>query len=174
MRPVSRSWLLFSKLVTVIVFVFLAVLVVAGIGFLAGAVLFGLEPVTSVSGSTLTTTDIVIRTVVTIAYVAVSMLGLASIAVFASTRTDSPLAAALAALATFVTSQVLDLIDAARAIRPYLPTHYWLSFIDLFRDPILWHNIGRGFALQARLHRGVPRAGVGQLLHEGHHQLIGA
>jgi ABC-2 type transport system permease protein len=148
-RPVSRSWLLFSKLVTVIVFVFLAVLVVAGIGFLAGAVLFGLEPVTSVSGSTLTTTDIVIRTVVTIAYVAVSMLGLASIAVFASTRTDSPLAAALAALATFITSQVLDLIDAARVIRPYLPTHYWLSFIDLFRDPILWHNIGRGSALQA-------------------------
>jgi ABC-2 type transport system permease protein len=148
-RPVSRSWLLFSKLVTVVVFVFLAVLVVAGIGFLAGAALFGLEPVTSVSGSTLTTTDIVIRTIVTIGYIAVSMLGLASIAVFASTRTDSPLAAALAALATFVTSQVLDLIDAARVIRPYLPTHYWLSFIDLFRDPILWHNLARGFALQA-------------------------
>src|SRR6476646_787634 len=65
-RPVSRAWLLFSKLITVVVFVFFAVLVVAGIGFIAGAVLFGLEPVTSVSGSTLTTTDIVIRTVVTI------------------------------------------------------------------------------------------------------------
>ena len=101
------------------------------------------------------------------------MLGLASIAVFASTRTDSPLAAALAALATFVTSQVLDLIDATRAIRPYLPTHYWLSFIDLFRDPILWHDLGRGFALQARVHRGVPRRGVGQLLDQGHHQLSG-
>jgi ABC-2 type transport system permease protein len=148
-RPVSRSWLLFSKLVTVVVFVFLAVIVVAGIGFIAGAVLFGLEPVTSVSGSTLDTTDIILRTVLTVGYVAVSMLGLASIAVFASTRTDSPLAAALAALATFVTSQVLDLIDATRAIRPYLPTHYWLSFIDLFRDPILWHDLARGFALQA-------------------------
>jgi ABC-2 type transport system permease protein len=147
-RPVSRSWLLFSKLVTVVVFVFMAVVLVAAIGLVAGAVLFGLEPVTSVSGSSLSTTDIVVRTVVTIAYVAVSMLGLASIAVFASTRTDSPLAAALAALATFITSQVLDLIDATRVIRPYLPTHYWLSFIDLFRDPILWHNIARGFALQ--------------------------
>ena len=148
-RPVSRAWLLFSKLVTVVVFVFLAVLVVAGIGFLAGATLFGLQPVTSVSGSTLTTTDIVMRTILTIVYIGVSMLGLASIAVFASTRTDSPLAAALAALATFITSQVLDLIDAARVIRPYLPTHYWLSFVDLYRDPMLWHNIGRGFALQA-------------------------
>src|SRR5215213_4838150 len=71
-RPVSRSWLLFSKLVTVVVFVFLAVVVVAGIGFFAGATLFGLEPVTSVSGSTLSTTDILVRTVLTIAYVGVS------------------------------------------------------------------------------------------------------
>jgi len=44
--------------------------------------------------------------------------------------------------------KVID-IDATRAIRPYLPTHYWLSFIDLFRDPILWHDVLRGFSLQA-------------------------
>src|SRR4029453_1132011 len=78
-----------------------------------------------------------------------AMRGLASLAVFASTRTDSPLAAALTALAAFVTSQVLDLIDATRAIKPYLPTHYWLAFVDLFRDPILWRGIQRGIALQA-------------------------
>ena len=35
-RPVSRSWLLFCKLVTVVVFVFLTVLVVAGVGYVAG------------------------------------------------------------------------------------------------------------------------------------------
>jgi ABC-2 type transport system permease protein len=147
-RPVSRSWLLFSKLVTVIVFVFLAVIIVAVVGLAAGAALFGLHSVTSVSGSSLSTVDIVLRTTVTILYIGVSMLGLASIALFASTRTDSPLAAALAALATFIVSQVLDLIDATRAIRPYLPTHYWLAFIDLFRDPVLWYQLSRGFALQ--------------------------
>ena len=48
-----------------------------------------------------------------------------------------------------MTSQVLDLIDATRAIKPYLPTHYWLSFVDLFRDPILWRGIQLGVALQA-------------------------
>ncbi len=68
---------------------------------------------------------------------------------FASTATDSSLAAALAALATFVTSQVLDLLDASRLIRPYLPTHYWLSFVDLFRDPLYWNDVARGFGLQA-------------------------
>ncbi len=63
--------------------------------------------------------------------------------------TDSPLAAALSALAALITSQVLDLLDAAASVKPYLPTHYWLSFVDLFRVPILWHGVVRGFALQA-------------------------
>jgi len=103
---------------------------------------------TSVSGSSISTADTVWRTILTITYVATSMLGLAAIALFASTRTDSPLAAALGALAAFITSQILDLIEATQAIQPYLPTHYWLSFIDLYRDPVLWHDIARGFALQ--------------------------
>ncbi len=147
-RPVPRARLLVAKLVTVVVFVLLAVVVVAAIGYVAGGILFGLEPVTSVSGSTLSTQDVALRTLVAIGYITLSMLGLAAIAVFASTRTDSPLAAALAALATFVTSQVLDLIESTQAIRPYLPTHYWLSFVDLFRDPILWYEVSRGAALQ--------------------------
>lgn len=148
-RPVPRTRLLLAKLTAVVVFVLLAVLIVAGVGYIAGATLFGIKPLSaSVSGSTLTVTDTVLRTVLTIVFVVVSMLGLAAIAIFASTRTDSSLSAALAALATFVTSQVLDLLDASRLIRPYLPTHYWLSFVDLYRDPLYWDDIIRGFALQ--------------------------
>lgn len=147
-RPVSRSRLLFAKLLSVIAFVITAVLVVAAIGFAAGYFIFGFEPLASLSGGTLTQTDTVGRTLIAMGYVAMSMLGIASIALFASTRTASPLSAALAALATFVISQVLDLIEATRAIKPYLPTHYWLSFIDLYREPILWHNVTRGLALQ--------------------------
>ena len=70
-----------------------------------------------------------------------------------------------------MTSQVLDLIDATRAIKPYLPTHYWLSFVDLFRDPILWRGIQRGVAAPSRLPDRVPRRGLGQLHDEGHHEL---
>jgi ABC-2 type transport system permease protein len=148
-RPVRRTRLLLAKLLTVVVFIFLAVTLVAAISLAVGWGLFGVKPLTSVSGSSISTADTVWRTVLTIAYVGTSMLGLGAIALFASTRTDSPLAAALSALAAFVTSQILDLIDATQAIQPYLPTHYWLSFIDLYRDPVLWHDIGRGFALQS-------------------------
>jgi ABC-2 type transport system permease protein len=147
-RPVPRTRLLVAKLVSITVFVFLAVVIVVLVGYLSGWALFGLKPVTSLSGSNVTTGSTVARTLLTLLYVAVSMLGLASIALFASTQTDSPLAAALVALAAFVVSQVLDLLDATRVIKPYLPTHYWLSFVDLFRSPILWRDVWRGFALQ--------------------------
>ncbi|HYY81598.1 MAG TPA: ABC transporter permease subunit [Actinomycetes bacterium] len=147
-RPVGRTWLLVTKLVVTIVFVFLAVLVVAGIAFAVGAFMFGVKPLPSVSGQTIAAQDATWRTAVTVTYVAWSMLGVAAIALFASTVTDSPLAAALGALAALVTSQVLDLLDAAASVKPYLPTHYWLAFVDLFRNPILWHDISRGFAIQ--------------------------
>lgn len=82
-------------------------------------------------------------------YVGWCMLGVGAFAVFFSTCTDSPLAAALGALAVLVSSQVLVLLDAAASVRPYLPTRYWLSFVDFFRTPVYWRDIQRGIALQA-------------------------
>ena len=52
-------------------------------------------------------------------------------------------------MAFLIGSSLLLTLDAARGLQPYLPTRYWLSFIDLFRDPILWRNVERGVALQA-------------------------
>ncbi|MGI8533211.1 MAG: ABC transporter permease, partial [Geodermatophilaceae bacterium] len=89
------------------------------------------------------------RTVLAIGYITLSMLGVAAIALFLSTLTDSPLAAALGALAFLIGSSVLLTLDAAQALQPYLPTRYWLSFVDLFRDPIFWRDVLRGVGLQA-------------------------
>jgi ABC-2 type transport system permease protein len=76
------------------------------------------------------------------------MLGVAAIALFLSTVTDSALGAALGALAVLVTSEVLVVLDAADTIHPFLPTRYWLAWVDFFRDPIFFRDIERGFALQ--------------------------
>jgi ABC-2 type transport system permease protein len=147
-RPVGRTRLLVAKLVTVVAFIFLAVVVVALVALAAGVVLFGIRPLSSISATELTPWETFVRTVLAITYIAWSMLGLGAIALFASTRTDSPLAASLATLAAFVGSQVLDLIDATRSIQPYLPTHYWLKFVDFYRDPILWRDVNEGIVLQ--------------------------
>ena len=151
-RPVGRTRLLVAKLVSVFAFVLVAVVVVAGTGYLVGRLLLGTQPataaVTSVSGTSLTSGQITARTLIAIAYVAFSMLGVAAVALFLSTVTDSALSASMGALAILIGSSLLITIDASRALQPYLPTRYWLSFIDLFRDPIMWRNVLRGVALQ--------------------------
>jgi ABC-2 type transport system permease protein len=58
------------------------------------------------------------------------------------------LSATLGALALLIGSSLLLTVDAARSLQPYLPTRYWLAFVDLFRDPILWRDVDRGIALQ--------------------------
>lgn len=149
-RPVGRTTLLVAKLISVVAFVLLAVLIVAGTAYVVGVSLFGVGSLeaTTVSGTVLTPSQIFGRTLLAIGYVTLSMLGVAAIALFLSTVTDSPLAAALGAMALLVSSSLLLTLDAANVLAPYLPTRYWLSFVDLFRDPIRWREITRGIGLQ--------------------------
>ncbi len=157
-RPVGRTRLLVAKLISLIVFVLFAIGAVLVTSYLTGLLLFGattssagvtLPPdVTSLSGVTITPVGLVLRLLGTVAYIVVSMLGVAAIALFLSTVTDSALGAAMGALAVLVTSQVLVALDAAAAIRPYLPTRYWLAWVDFFREPVLWRDIERGAGIQ--------------------------
>ena len=105
--------------------------------------------ITSLSGAPLTFLDLIERVLGAMAFITVSMLGVAAIALFLSTLTDSALGAALGALAVLVASEALVTLDAASVVQPYLPTRYWLAWIDFFRQPIYWPDIQRGFAIQA-------------------------
>lgn len=152
-RPVGRTRLLVAKLVAITVFVLVAVLTVAGIGFVVGHLLLGDAPLSqamvSVSGSLLTPGEVAARTALAVGLITFSMLGVAAMALLLSTLTDSSLSASLGAMAFLIGSSLLLTIDAASPLQPYLPTRYWLAFVDLYRDPILWSNIERGVALQA-------------------------
>jgi ABC-2 type transport system permease protein len=146
-RPVSRTRLLVAKMISVIAFVFLAVLVVAFVAYIEGMLFLGKAPVTgtvSVSGTTLTQTQMAERTVLAFGYVTLSMLGVAAIALLLSTITESAIAAALGTVGFLIGSTVLLGLDAAQVLHPFLPTRYWLSFVDLFRDPIQWDGVLRG------------------------------
>ncbi len=154
-RPVSRTRLLVAKLVSVIAFVFLSVIVVAFVAYIEGILFLGrsttaaaLGGTASVSGTTLTGQQMAERTVLAFGYVTLSMLSVAAIALLLSTLTESAVAAALGTVGFLIGSTVLLGLDAAQTLHPYLPTRYWLSFIDLFRDPIQWDNVLHGVAEQ--------------------------
>ena len=180
-RPVGRTRLLVSKLISVTTFTLVAVAAVTVTSYATGVLILGpsraaavgtspgglsgsIAPgaggaptaglqagaaITSLSGTPLTTLELVERVLGAMAFITVSMLGVAAIAIFLSTLTDSALGAALGALATLVASEVLVTLGAASAVQPYLPTRYWLAWIDFFRQPIFWRDIQRGFGIQA-------------------------
>jgi ABC-2 type transport system permease protein len=157
-RPVGRTRLLIAKLLGIAVFVLVTILLVVFTSYLVGTGLFGAgkpaavgQPggLTSLSGVALTPLDLGLRLLAAIGYIVVSMLGVGVIALFLSTLTDSGLGAALGTLAVLITSEVLDTLDAAGSVKPYLPTNYWLSWIDFFRVPIFWDNIDKGLLVQA-------------------------
>jgi len=151
-RPVGRTRLLVAKLVSVMAFVLLTLAFVAATAYVVGVLLLGTQRVagatTTVSGTPLTQQELVIRTFLALGYALLCMLGVAAIALFLSTVVDTPLAAALGTMAVLVASTLLLTLDAADSIGPYLPTRYWLAFVDLFRDPILWRDVVRGTLLQ--------------------------
>ncbi len=150
-RPVGRTRLLVAKLISIMTFVILTVLVVAVTAYVLGVLLLGDQQgaaTVTVSGSSLTTQQVIVRTGLALAYAMLSMLGVAAIALFLSTVVETPLAAALGTIGVLIASTLLLTLDAATALYPYLPTRYWLSFVDLFRDPILWRNVTRGTGLQ--------------------------
>src|SRR5262249_28110857 len=109
----------------------------------------GATAIASLSGTALTPAQIGLRLAASLGFITVSMLGVAAIALFLSTLTDSPLGATLGWLAAVVASGVLITLPAADAVTPYLPTRYWLAWVDFFRQPILWRDIVRGIGLQA-------------------------
>lgn len=154
-RPVTRSRLLVAKLASVTVFVVVTIVVVAATAYVLGVALLGDQQVaagavsTSFSGTPLSTPELVARTVMALGYAVACMLGVAAIALFCSTLASSPLGAALATMAVMIGSTLLLTLDAADAFRDVLPTRYWLAFVDLFRDPILWRDVVRGLLLQA-------------------------
>ncbi len=150
-RPVSRARLLVAKLVSVVAFVALATLMVALVAYVEGLLLLGDAPATgvvSISGSTLTEAEMLQRSAMAFGYVVLAMLGVAAIALMLSTMTDSAVAAALGTIGFLVASTVLLGLDAADSIKPYLVTRHWLAFVDLFRDPIRWHDVIDGVLAQ--------------------------
>ena len=164
-RSAARR-LLVAKLVSVLAFVLLAVVVVAAVGYVVGRLLLGGGDasglVTGVSGQQ-PDLDAARR-----AHADVDRLR-RRCRCSASRRwrccsprsPTPPLGAALGALAFLIASTLLLTLDAAAALQPYLPTRYWLSFVDLFRDPILWRDLVRGVGAAGRLRRWCSSARPG-------------
>jgi ABC-2 type transport system permease protein len=142
--PVDRTRLLVVKFIAIVVFSGAAVLVVAGTGALLGLAVFGGGPVVTLSGTALPFWVGVGRLVLVCLYLTACLAGLGALGLFVSTLTEQPIGATIATLVLAVGSEIMDAIPQLSAIHRYLPTHYWLAFGDLLRDPMSTSGVAAG------------------------------
>jgi ABC-2 type transport system permease protein len=58
--------------------------------------------------------------------------------------TEVPIAAMAATLTLTIVSEVADAVPQLSAIHGWLPSHYWLQWVDLLRDPVITSDVTTG------------------------------
>jgi ABC-2 type transport system permease protein len=148
--PVGRTRLLLVKLAGVTAFCVAATVAVVASALLSGVALFPVGPVTLLSGQQLPASAAFGRTLLIALLVCVSLLGVGAIGLFASSMTDTPIAAMAATVGLGVVANIANQIPQLGSVHPWLFAHDWLSFADLLRDPVysaaivhnLWTQLG--------------------------------
>ena len=142
--PVQRTRLLAVKYTALLIGTIFAVLLIAVVGVGLGVVLFGTGPVTLLSGTQVSTVVGLWRLLLVCGYLVVCLAAFGAIGLFISTLTEQPIGATIGVVGLAIISQILDQLSQLSAIHEYLPTHYWLAFGDLLRDPIATDQITPG------------------------------
>jgi ABC-2 type transport system permease protein len=137
------------KYAAVVLFAFAATLVVTLTGLVMGLALFGGGNVTLLSGAQVGFGSGLGRVLLAAAYVALCLASLGAVGLFFSTLTEQPIGAMIAVVVASTASFILDAIPQVSWLHPYLITHNWLAFGDLFRDPVVWHGMGVGLYVVA-------------------------
>lgn len=143
-RPIPRARLLRVKLVVAGLYAGAAVLLVPLASLAMGTVAFGWSAVQTPLAGALGVNTGLSRLALGTAYVAATMAVVVALAFLFSTMTDSPLTAVGGAVVLVVVSEILDQVSALGSVRAFLPTHYWIAWLDLLVDPVDASGMTRG------------------------------
>ena len=142
--PVQRSRMLAVKYAAIVIFSLVATFTVTGTGLVMGLALFGGGPMTLLSGTQTSFADGLLRGVAASIYLGLCIASLGAVGLFVSTLTEQPVAAMIAVVIFSTASFILDTIPQVAWLHPFLITHNWFTFGDLFRDPVAWHGVVHG------------------------------
>ncbi len=147
--PVHRARLLGVKFLAIVVFSLIATLTVTVTGIVMGLALFGGGDMTLLSGSQISFGEGLFRVLTATVYLAFCLSSLGAVGLFISTLTEQPIGATIAVVTFSTASYILESIPQVSWLHPFLITHNWLNFGDLFRDPIAWQGIQQGVYVAA-------------------------
>jgi ABC-2 type transport system permease protein len=147
--PVQRVRLLAVKFLAIALFSLAATLVVTATGLLMGLALFGGGSMTLLSGSQIGFAEGLGRVLLASVYLAVCFSSLGAFGLFVSSLTEQPIGATITVVIFSTASFILDSIPQVSWVHPFLITHNWLAFGDLFREPVTWGVMAHGVYVAA-------------------------
>ena len=147
--PVHRARLLGVKFLAIVVFSLIATLTVTVTGIVMGLALFGGGDMTLLSGTQISFGEGLLKVLAATAYLAICFASLGAVGLFISTLTEQPIGATIAVVIFSTASFILETIPQVSWLHPFLITHNWFAFGDLFRDPIAWQGVQQGVYVAA-------------------------
>jgi ABC-2 type transport system permease protein len=147
--PVGRTRLLVVKFASLVIGAIVGVLAVSLVAAVLGLALFGAGDFVTVSGVPIGFGDAAVRIGLVAVYVALCLVPVCAIGLFASTMTEQPIGAAIATAMFGIISQILGNISALDWLHPFLLTNYWPAWTDLLRVPMAFDSLGKGLISMA-------------------------
>jgi ABC-2 type transport system permease protein len=159
MRPVARGRLLVAKAFVAGVLIWIATIIVALAGLVAGIILFGVHPINVpgigliagnlvVGGFHIGVGTLLVRTGIATAYVAFGFTALLALGTLFSTLTDTAASAIGATIGVYIVSEILDAISQLGRIRYGFPTHYQDSWQTMLVENRFSHDMVAGIVVQ--------------------------
>jgi ABC-2 type transport system permease protein len=142
--PVPRARLLGSKLLVALTYCAVALILLTFTALVVGTLRYGWHPLKSNVADDIAAMPALWRLLGIVAYLAISLLVVASLAFLLSVSTDAPLGAVGGAVLLQILSSILDQITALGTIRDYLPTHYADAWLGLLSTPIQLTDMVKG------------------------------
>jgi ABC-2 type transport system permease protein len=141
-RSTERWQIFVAKLLATLTYTLAALVLFVGIGLLVGGLIWGFDPLTSLTGTQIPTgRAIVLIGAAALAYL-VPLMAIASLSFLLSTITHNSAGAIVGTLILSFMMQLLAVISGLDFMRPYLLSEQFDSWQGLLREPTDWAPIG--------------------------------
>jgi len=140
-RSTERWQIFVAKLLAALSYVFAALVVFVAVGLVLGGLCWGLDPLTSLSGTQIPAgRGMLLIGASALAYL-IPLIAIATIAFLLSTVTHNSAAAVVGTLILSFMMQLLAIVSGLDFMRPYLLSEQFDSWQGLLRDPADWAPI---------------------------------
>ena len=141
-RSTERWQIFVAKLLATLTYTFAALALFVGLGLVIGGLIWGFDPLPSLTGTTIPTgRAILLIGAAALAY-SVPLMAIGSIAFLLSTITHNSAGAVVGTLILSFMMQLLAVISGLDFMRPYLLSEQFDAWQGLLREPTDWAPIG--------------------------------